>query len=34
VRIDDFHAVIDYDKCVSCGACMKKCPKKAIIIHD
>lgn len=31
VKVENFHAVIDYDKCISCGACMEKCPKKAIV---
>lgn len=33
IRVEDFHAVIDYEKCTSCGACMEKCPKKAIVVH-
>ena len=31
VVIEDFHAVIDQDKCTGCGACKEKCPKKVII---
>ncbi|NLL77718.1 MAG: RnfABCDGE type electron transport complex subunit B [Clostridiales bacterium] len=31
VDIIDFNATIDYDKCTECGACMEKCPKKAIL---
>lgn len=31
VRIEDFHAVIDYDKCTGCGICAEKCPKKTIV---
>ncbi len=28
-------AVIDYDKCTSCGTCVAKCPRKLIVnIHD
>ena len=28
-------AVIDYDKCTSCGICVEKCPRKLIVnIHD
>jgi Na+-translocating ferredoxin:NAD+ oxidoreductase RNF subunit RnfB len=31
ITIEDFHAVIDQEKCTGCGACKEKCPKKAII---
>ncbi len=31
IRVEDFHAVIDYDKCTGCGICREKCPKKAIV---
>ena len=31
VKVENFHAIIDYEKCTSCGACVEKCPKKAII---
>lgn len=31
VDVTDFHAAIDYEKCTECGACMEKCPKKAIV---
>lgn len=31
VKIENFHAVIDHEKCVSCGACQQKCPKKIIV---
>ena len=36
VSIVDNHAVIDYDKCVGCVACMVKCRKKIIVdtLHD
>lgn len=30
VMVIDNHAVIDYEKCVSCGLCADKCPKKLI----
>ena len=31
ISIKDNLAVIDYDKCKSCGICAEKCPKKVII---
>jgi len=31
VKLENFHAVIDYEKCVSCGACAAKCPKQVIV---
>lgn len=31
VKVENFHAVIDYDKCIGCGVCRDKCPKKSII---
>lgn len=36
VDIVDYHAVIDYDKCVGCVACTVKCKKKIIVdtLHD
>jgi Na+-translocating ferredoxin:NAD+ oxidoreductase RNF subunit RnfB len=30
IKVENFHAVIDYDKCISCGLCQTKCPKHAI----
>lgn len=30
IHVTDFHAVIDYDKCTSCGKCAEKCPVKVI----
>jgi len=30
VKVEDNIACIDYDKCVNCGACAEKCPKKVI----
>ena len=31
IRVEDFHAIIDYEKCTGCGICKEKCPKKAIV---
>lgn len=33
IKIENFHAVIDYEKCTGCGDCQEKCPKKAIVTH-
>ena len=33
IKVEDFHAIIDYEKCTGCGVCMEKCPKKAIVNH-
>ena len=33
ISIQDFNATIDYEKCEECGACMEKCPRKAIVEH-
>lgn len=33
IKVEDFHAITDYEKCTACGVCMEKCPKKAIVIH-
>lgn len=30
VKVENFHAVIDYDKCTACGTCIDACPVKAI----
>ena len=30
ITVQDFHALIDYDKCTCCGACAAACPVKAI----
>lgn len=30
VKVIDFHAVIDYNKCTGCGDCVSACPVKAI----
>lgn len=31
VKVEDFHASIDYEKCTGCGVCAEKCPKKCIV---
>jgi len=31
VHVNDFLAKIDYEKCVNCGECAKKCPTKVIL---
>lgn len=30
IKVENFHAIIDYDKCTSCGLCKSACPIKAI----
>ena len=30
IKVENFHASIDYDKCTNCGTCMTACPVKAI----
>ena len=30
VKVDDFAAHVDYDKCVGCGKCHEACPVKCI----
>ena len=34
ITVTDFLAEIDYSKCVDCGTCLEKCPKKAIIVKE
>ena len=34
IRLENNLAVIDYDKCISCGKCAEKCPVKAIKFAD
>ena len=31
IRVENFLAYIDYEKCTSCGKCVAVCPKKCII---
>ena len=31
VIVADNHAVIDYDKCTSCGTCVSACPRKCLV---
>ena len=31
IKVENFHAIIDYEKCTGCGMCKGKCPKKAIV---
>lgn len=33
IQVEDFNAVIDYEKCQGCGVCMEKCPRKSIMQH-
>lgn len=30
IKVENFHASIDYDLCTGCGACMESCPAKVI----
>ena len=30
IKVENFHASIDYDKCTGCGECMNSCPMKVI----
>ena len=32
IHLVDLHAVIDYERCLSCGACAEVCPRH--VIHD
>lgn len=31
IKVENFHAIIDYDKCTGCGICKEQCPKKSIV---
>lgn len=30
----DEHIEVDFDKCIGCGICAEKCPKKVVRIRD
>lgn len=30
IKVENFHALIDYEKCTNCGECIKACPVKVI----
>ncbi len=34
IKVNDFVAAIDYDKCVGCGKCVEKCPRHIIWSAD
>jgi len=34
IHVVDNLAAIDYNKCTSCGACVKVCPAKTILVHS
>ncbi len=34
IKVENFLAKIDYEKCTSCGICKDKCPKKVINIRE
>lgn len=34
IKLENFHAVIDHEKCSSCGICQQKCPKKTIVVNE
>lgn len=33
VKVENFNATIDYEKCEGCGICVEKCPRKSIVEH-
>ena len=32
IKVENFNATIDQEKCTGCGICAEKCPKKVIIV--
>ncbi|MFQ9440833.1 MAG: 4Fe-4S binding protein [Acutalibacteraceae bacterium] len=34
IKIENFRAIIDPDKCTACGACVDVCPKDCITLYS
>ena len=32
IRVENFHAIVDPEKCTGCGACAETCPRHCIIM--